>query len=262
MNAFERTILRSMNLPISSNENIVIDSNLASLSKNTVFQRYFNIDLRGPEVEVPVFTRREVQTFLVDNDYHKKCKQDSNIIEWLIVPLYIGSKQEKRTSNSMIRAMFETSTRIKLTKIKTYAGLIYYGGAGIIFNSNMDCLFLSTVKYNIENGVNIMKSVAYISPKVFIDKGPVEKNIIKNVIPLLLEKKVTLTQQAGVKNYFNYSDGGNQDFKEAVPDIIISDISDRFISKPDMPDPELFDEEKLNSFILDSYEAKTLEVRL
>lgn len=250
MGIFERTIIRSMDFPVSEGLRS-IDPNMVNLNKNTVYQRYFDLDLRGPEVEVPVLIRKKVENILAEN-HNRGGYSNSKSIESLKIPLFVGLEQEKRTSNSVIRAMFETSIHDRLTKVKTTSGLTYYGGAGIIFNENMDCLFLSTVKYRFEDDLKLIKSTAYINPKVFMSNNPIEKTIIKKLIPTLITEKVFLTSwNTIVVNLFNYPDGEHHN--RVVPDIVISDISDRFISKPDMPDLSQFSDDEVNSFLYENY---------
>ena len=64
---YERTVLGSLDFPRNNSFTRNIDTNLVNFNSNSVFQRFFEIDLRGPEVEVPIFCRREVQPILVDN---------------------------------------------------------------------------------------------------------------------------------------------------------------------------------------------------
>lgn len=252
---YERTVLASLDCSRSNSYIRPIDTNITNFNSNNVFQRFFEVDLRGDEVEVPVFCRREVQDIIVRN---MNCRitagHEDEIVEWYITPLFVGMEQTKRTSDSMIRTMLETPTHYKLSKVTTNAGLIYYGGVGVIFNSQMELLLLNTVKYNLTgNYPEIIKPVMYISPKVFTDDGPVEKNIFKKLIPTVLTTGVSLiTLTSSVINKFNFPNGAGAGFIKGMPEIIIADVSDRFIHKPDMPDLSHFNDEEVNSFLKDN----------
>lgn len=253
---YERTVLGSLDFPRSNSFTRNIDTNLVNFNSNNVFQRFFEIDLRGPEVEVPVFCRREVQDILVSNrDLRITAGHEDEIVECYITPLFVGMEQTKRTSDSMIRTMLETSTHYKLSKVTTNTGLVYYGGAGVIFNSRMELLMLNVVKYNLTNPfIELLKPIMYISPKVFTGDGPVEKNILKKLIPTVIAEGASLnTSTSMVHNKFNFSDENrNRVYTKKMPEIIIADVSDRFIHKPDMPDLSHFNDEEVNSFLKDN----------
>lgn len=253
---YERTVLGSLDFPRSNSFTRNIDTNLVNFNSNNVFQRFFEVDLRGPEVEVPVFCRREVQPILVDNKNFANIEEyKDNIIECYITSLFVGKEETKRTSDSMVRTMLETSTHYKLSKVTTNTGLVYYGGAGVIFNSRMELLMLNVVKYNLTNPfIELLKPIMYISPKVFTGDGPVEKNILKKLIPTVIAEGASLnTSTSMVHNKFNFSDENrNRVYTRKMPEIIIADVSDRFIHKPDMPDLSHFNDEEVNSVLKDN----------
>ena len=252
---YERTVLESLDFPRNNPFIRSIDTNLVNFNSNSVFQRFFEVDLRGPEVEVPVFCRREVQSILVDNKNLANIEDKDNMIECYITSLFVGKEETKRTSDSMVRTMLETSTHYKLCKVTTNTGLVYYGGAGVIFNSRMELLMLNVVKYNLTNPfIELLKPIMYISPKVFTGDGPVEKNILKKLIPTVSTEGASLnTVTSMVHNKFNYSGEGNtRVYTKKMPEIIIADVSDRFIHKPDMPDLSHFNDEEVNSFLKDN----------
>lgn len=251
---YKRTVLGSLDFPRSNSFTSNIDTNLVNFNSNNVFQRFFEIDLRGPEVEVPIFCRREVQPILVDNKNFENIEEyKDNIIECYITPLFVGKEETKRTSDSMIRTMLETSTHYKLSKVTTNTGLVYYGGAGVIFNSRMELLMLNVVKYNLANPfIELLKPIMYISPKVFTGDGPVEKNILRKLIPTVIAEGASLdTSTSVVHNKFNFSNE-NRVYTKRMPEIIIADVGDRFIHKPDMPDLSHFNDEEVNSFLKDN----------
>lgn len=252
---YERTVLGSLDFPRNNSFTRNIDTNLVNFNSNSVFQRFFEIDLRGPEVEVPIFCRREVQSILIDNKNFANIEEyKDDIIECYITSLFVGKEETKRTSDSMVRTMLETSTHYKLCKVTTNTGLVYYGGAGVIFNSQMELLLLNTIKYNLTNNYpELIKPVMYISPKVFTGDGPVEKNILKKLIPTVITHGASLSAMtSSVINKFNFPDGPRTQFVKKMPEIIIADVSDRFIHKPDMPDLSHFNDEEVNSFLKDN----------
>lgn len=257
MRVFDRVVLESMNLPLRMSVGSNIDASKINFLKNNVFQRYINLDLRGKEVEVPIFCRSEVQPLLLSSQYSRLYEEAKNVTEAYICPLFVSKEEQKRTSESIIRTMFETSTYHRLCKVTTNSGFVYYGGAGIIFNSNMEVLFLSAVKYEIPEGsenIKLINSIAYISPKVFTSNGPVEKTIIKKVIPLLIEgNPIIYSNDRRVINEYHYPNGRSS-MVYRTPEIIIADVTDRFIGKPNVPDMSKFEDDEVNSFLLDNFE--------
>lgn len=254
MRALDRILTSSMSYPANSNYRTV-DSEKVNFLKNNVFQRYFNLDLRGPEVEVPIFCRREVQEILKRNKHIQYTGIEADIIEGYVTPLFISEEHRKRTSESMIKAMLDTPVSAGLCKIETTHDFIYYGGAGIIFNKDMEVLLLISVKYKMPEdaklNIYLTDAIVYVSPKVFTSDGPVEKYIIKKVIPFFINTRPFI-YSTGLNIVNTYNDSSDQ--QQRIPDIIISDVTDKFISKPDAPDLSRFSTEEVNSFLLESFE--------
>lgn len=262
---YERTVLASLDYPRNRSYTRPIDTNITNFNSNSVFQRFFEIDLRGDEVEVPVFCRREVQDILISNRNYKTVGgHEDEIIECYIASLFVGMEQTRRTSDSIVRAMLETSTHYKLCKVTTNAGLVYYGGVGVIFNSQMELLLLNTVKYNLTNNYpELIKPVMYISPKVFTSNGPAEKNILKKLIPTVLTAGVSLnTITSSVINKFNFPNGVRAQYIKGMPEIIVADVSDRFIHKPDMPDLSQFSDREVNNFLKNNIELLREDMKI
>lgn len=256
-NIFTRTLLSSMDFPVRNGVTASVDSRLFNISDNNVFQRYFNIDLRDKEVEVPIICRREVQSILTDNmSIRNNNWEGTKPLDYFVHPLYVTWSTRKRTSDSAIRAMFECPTGNMLVKITTSSGAVYYGGAGIIFNSNMECIFLSTVTLVApDEGLSepmyeLAKSVAHISPNVFVSNGLIEKAIVKKVLPTLIESKVSLnTSSRRMFNTFNKQKDNS--YASMVPDIVVHNINERYISSPTAPDMTKFTDEEVNKWLLE-----------
>lgn len=248
-NLFRRVLFASMNAPLRVSSSGYLDENLCNISDNTVFQRYINIDLRDEIVEVPVFCRRKVQPLLENN----LREIDGKCIEYFVRPLYITRSVQKRTSDSIIRTMFEHSTEDNLIKVTTNSGTVYYGGVGIIFDSNMECIFLSTVTYikpkSDGTKYSLAKSTIHISPKVFTSTDLLEKAIIKRILPIIITEKVGLDSFS--RNVINTFNRGSGAYETAIPDIMVHDINEQFISRPSMPDISTFTNEYINSWLLE-----------
>lgn len=266
-NIFTRTLLASMNFPVR-NGIVSVDSNLFNISDNNVFRRYFNIDLRNKEVEVPIICRREVQGILTDNiSVRENTWMTAKPLDFFVYPLYTTWGTRKRTSDSAIRAMFECPSNNRLVKITTSNGAVYYGGAGIIFNSNMECIFLATVTLIApDKGSNnlmyeLVKSVVHISPSVFVSSGLIEKAIVKKVLPTLIESKVSLdTGNRRIFNTFNKQEDNS--YAPVVPDIVVHNINERYISSPDAPDMTKFTNEEVNKWLLERVDDTVKDLRL
>lgn len=94
----------------------------------------------------------------------------------------------KRTFSSALTTFGSGYKRASLVKIVFPSNDTYYGGPGIIFDADMNMLLSSNflIKKSPDNNRLVIKrGVCRISTSVFVNKNkPIEKGIIKNVIPL------------------------------------------------------------------------------
>lgn len=251
MRTFEERISNMFNGPGLDYAELNVQD--VSYESSSIFNRYLNIDLRGPIVESPIICKDIVERSLNDGLANDGIKKD-----YLILSLYKGGRESTaRTAESIIKNLLGTSYNNRLNEVHTPKGICYYGGAGMIFDSTMTCILLYTIKYDIkDNVVKMITPVLHIHPKVFMSNDIVEKNIIKRIIPIMLEKKVSLTAIYAI-NDFNYN--GSRNFTSKIPEIVISERANDFISTPDTPVLDNFTNEKVNEYLANNIDVDLLK---
>lgn len=218
-------------------------SNDFSYSNNNVFDRFLETNLLGDKIECPVMARKCVEPILFG-------RPSSNVpmAEKVSISLYTNCiSTQKRTASSIFK-FFEYQIQNRLEKVVTNKGEVYYGGKGIILNSEFKTLVLCVYEYKKNEETNlpfISKLKVYIHPSVFLSNGLVEKGIIKTYIPSLIDGYVYCP------NWLNSNSGLNMPFKV---EITISDVTDKFIKTPIKPKVGEFTGENVNKFLLSKFD--------
>ena len=126
--------------------------------------------------------------------------------------------------------LLNSSNRKILRNIITKKDEIYHGFNGIIFSKDMSILYCCTLDVVIrELPLGDLcclpnKLRVYIHPSVFMSDGTVEKQIVKNFIPVLLSKEFTLSGVGRPQRTYMFK-----------PEIVIKDVTDKFLYKPTPP---------------------------
>lgn len=214
-----------------------------TLDNHNIFNRYCVTDITGDNIEIPLITRVAVEDVIMQNlnwdkDYTK-----------VVVPMYTNApSQSRRTSDSIIKDFFSRvhfSQRLK--KIITNKGEIYYGGRGIIFDSDFNPLFLCTIngKKDLQVSMNKLlydKITIYIHPKVFINnEGIIQKAIVKKLIPFYVSNRFNLI---GSRVFISNPN--------ITAEVVIADASSKFIETPEKPSPQKCSNEILNQLLIDN----------
>lgn len=212
-----------------------------SYSNNNVFERFLETDLLGNEIECPVMARRCVEPALCE-----KASAGSNsasVVEKVSIPLYTEyNSTPKRTASSIFK-FFERQTQTRLDKVVTSKGEVYYGGKGIILNAEFKVLALCVLEYNLKDGeeLPILKKLkVYIHPSVFLSNGLLEKGIIKTYIPSFIDGDVHWSAWI--------TSNGRLPYRKV--EVIISDVTDKFIKTPVKPKVDEFTGENVNKLLL------------
>ena len=216
-----------------------------SLDSNNVFRRSLVIEINDDEVEIPVIAREHFESLVLE-------KIDYPLVvgtKRIILPLYDNAlSQERRTFDSIIMQMFNNVRfDMRLQKITTNKGEVYYGGKGIIFDESYAPLLLCTLtarRGHTEEGGNSMvyyRPVCHVSPKVFLESNKlINKGIIKKLIPLYTSREVSFP---------NYKFGSNPESKKVK---VVVDNFDKFFIEPIKPTPSATTNDALNECLIDN----------
>ena len=216
-----------------------------SLDSNNVFRRSLVIEINDDEVEIPVIAREHFESLVSEKINYPLAVGTKRII----LPLYDNApSQERRTFDSIIMQMFNNVRfGMRLQKITTNKGEVYYGGKGIIFDESYAPLLLCTLtarKVHTEEGGNSMvyyRPVCHVSPKVFLESDKlINKGIIKKLIPLYTSREVSFP---------NYKFGSNPESKKVK---VVVDNFDKFFIEPIKPTPSATTNDALNKCLIDN----------
>ena len=215
-----------------------------SLDSNNVFRRSLIIEVND-EIEIPVIAREHFEDLVLEKINYPLTVGTKRII----LPLYDNaSSQERRTFDSIIMQMFNNVRfDMRLQKITTSKGEVYYGGRGIIFDESYAPLLLCTLaarKVHTEEGGNSMvyyRPVCHVSPKVFLESDKlINKGIIKKLIPFYTSEEV---------NFPNCMFGVNPESKKVK---VVVDNFDKFFIEPIKPTPSAITNDALNECLIDN----------
>lgn len=216
-----------------------------SLDSNNVFRRSLIIEVNDDEIEIPVIAREYFESLVLEKIDYPLAVGTRRII----LPLYDNApSQERRTFDSIIVQMFNNVRfDMRLQKITTSKGEVYYGGRGIIFDESYAPLLLCTLtagKVHTEEGGNSMvyyRPVCHVSPKVFLESDKlVNKGIIRKLIPFYTSKEVSFP---------NYKFGVNPESKKVK---VVVDNFDKFFIEPIKPTPSAITDDALNECLIDN----------
>ena len=229
-----------------------IKPNLA-FENNNVFNLFLRVDISGPEIDVPLMCKYKVEEGLLSN-YNQP-----NSLKEMAVALFENSyPQSRRTANAIFKTFQMNDNRDRLIKITTNTGEVYYGGNGYILDKDYNILILYTLHGVMEDRILHYKTGRiYVNPKVFVSNGIVEKGIIKTVIPAFVQEGIRIdTSNIGataqeitmpIRNEYGSFTG----YTSPIPEIVVVDVTDRFIIKPKKPTPSTFSNEAMNDYLLE-----------
>ena len=229
-----------------------IEPHLA-FKNNNVFNLFLRVDISGPEIDVPLMCKYKVEEALFDNlhypDYFK---------EVAVVLFENNSIQSRRTANAIFKTFQRSDTSNRMIKITTNTGEVYYGGNGYILDKDYNILILYTL-HGVMNGYTLHYKTGriYVNPKVFVSNGLVEKGIIKTIIPSFVQEGITIyTNSIGITTqeittYIADEYGLLHCNSKPLPEIIVADVTDRFIVRPKKPTPSTFNNDAMNDYLLE-----------
>ena len=225
---------------------------ILAFENHNVFNLFLRVDISGPEIDVPLMCKYKVEEGLLNNYNYP------NSLKEMAVALFENSyPQSRRTANSIFKTFQMNNTRDRLMKITTNTGEVYYGGNGYILDKDYNLLILYTLHGVVEDRILHYKTGRiYVNPQVFVSNGIVEKGIIKTVIPAFVQEGIMVdTNNIGVTtqdiNTIIRNQNGLVQVIEPLPEIVVADVTDRFIVKPKKPTPSTFSNEAMNDYLLE-----------
>lgn len=225
-----------------------------AFENNNVFNLFLRVDISGPEIDVPLMCKYKVEEGLFSN-YNQP-----NSLKEMAVALFENSyPQSRRTANAIFKTFQMNDTRDRLMKITTNNGEVYYGGNGYILDKDYNLLILYTLHGVIgeDRILHYKTGRIYVNPKVFVSNGLIEKGIIKTVIPAFVQEGIMVeSSRTGItiqeiNNLIRNANGHIVEYTEPIPEIVVTDVTDRFIIKPKKPTPSTFNNEAMNDYLLE-----------
>lgn len=227
-----------------------------AFENNNVFNLHLKVDISGPEIDVPLMCKTSVENAISNNQ-----TSGFNIKEVAVALFNNDYPVERRTANAIFKSFQMSDTRDRLIKITTNNGEVYYGGNGYILDKDYNLLILYTLHGVMGDRLLHYKTGRiYVNPKVFVSNGLVEKGIIKTVIPAFVQEGIVVgSSRIGItfqeindpiRNVF----GSIVGVTKPIPEIVVTDVTDRFIVKPKKPTPSTFNNEAMNDYLLEHLE--------
>ena len=227
-----------------------------AFENNNVFNLHLKVDISGPEIDVPLMCKTPVEDAISNNQ-----TSDFNIKEVAVALFNNNYPVERRTANAIFKLFQMSDTKDRLVKITTNNGEVYYGGNGYILDKDYNLLILYTLHGVMGDRLLHYKTGRiYVNPKVFVSNGLVEKGIIKTVIPAFVQEGIMVRRSRTgitlqeindpIRNVF----GSIVGVTKPIPEIVVTDVTDRFIIKPKKPTPSTFNNEAMNDYLLEHLE--------
>lgn len=244
-------IIDSMYSPVGDIGNCYSVSSNINYENNNVFSLFFKVKVCGNRIELPIFGKETIQTRILASLNKVKKDYRSDIV-LPFVTRDVGFKH--RSVDSLINYLVKAPPRIHSMyyTAKTNKNECYYGANGLLFDKDMNLLFMSSIECDIEGTTIVYRKVkAYIHPSVFYSDGTVEKCLINKVIPYSLEKGVNVSsiRVSDIRNAVNFDDPDHSSgYHRAVPEVIVADVKDKFFCKPVLPS-STFSDEEVNEFL-------------
>lgn len=204
---------------------------------NNAFPMFFKVGACGDRIELPVFGKNAVQAKILVS-LQTGHRGD------VVMPFvrYDGDSVMFRSADTLIRYLIETPSNQKnmYHSAKTNKDEVYYGANGLLFDKDMNLLFMSLIECDIEGVILRYKKVkVFIHPMVFYSEGIVEKCLINKVIPYSLREGVTVHggyHSTNIENLVNFSNPNDYTTQHrAVPEIVVADVKDKFFYEPVLP---------------------------
>lgn len=235
------------------------------LENDNIFKLFLNVDITGNEVDVPLMCRSIVEA-KIKNNFHIESEEDKTKRVSLTL-LESSSSQVRRSANTIFKTFATLPLRDRILKIVTPKGEVYYGNRGFILDKDYNLLILYVLHAvkNADNTWTYKTGRIYVNPRVFTSNGLVEKNIIKTIIPAFIEQGIKIdTYTIGdiISQEIYLRIEGTYSYTLPIPEIMIADVTDKFITIPKKLSPATFNSDAMNDFLLEHLEevAETSDI--
>lgn len=219
-----------------------------TLDNGKIFKKSIVIDVSKKDIEVPVIAREHIENKLIEISRLNTTYITPYATQKIVLPLYTNTSSiERKTFDGVIKQAFCVDYNARMQKIDTTKGDIYYGGTGLLLDSNLVPLIMCTYAAEIDLRqqsyvLTYLRPVCHINPVVFADTNKlVNKGIIKKLIPFYSNKEIPL-----------YSSGLRQISNKRVK-VIIDDFKD-FFMEPVKPNAATTTNDSLNECLIDNFE--------
>ena len=202
-----------------------------TIESHSILDKYLYADISTPIIEIPTIFAETLRLAL---------KFPTGECAQIVAPLVYGREIPASTTLSIFREAFSRTDvkNHKLTKVITRTGEEYYVGPGMIFGKDMVPYLLYTATIDKasseEDTFGRYKALSFnvrVAPCVFTNKDDmIKKGIISTVIPTLLSLNVGYTSNFVCD-------------KQAVPKIIVEDLSKWVVSPGRITDTANFNED-------------------
>lgn len=238
-----------------------------NLEKDNIFKLFLNVDITGNEIDVPLMCRSIVEAKIKNNFYIESEEDKTKRVSLTL--LENNSSQVRRSANTIFKTFATLPSRNRILKLVTHKGEVYYGNRGFILDKDYNLLILYVLHAvkNADNTWTYKTGRIYVNPRVFTSNGLVEKNIIKTIIPAFIEQGIK------IDTYNNIPGGiisqeiylrieGTYNYTRPIPEIMIADVTDKFITIPKKLSPATFNSDAMNDFLLEHLEevAETSDI--
>ena len=202
-----------------------------TIESHSILDKYLYADISTPIIEIPMIFAETLRLAL---------KFPTGECAQIVAPLVYGREASASTTLSIFKEAFlHTDVRNhKLTKVVTKTGEKYYVGPGMIFGKDMVPYLLYTItidKSSFEKDIfrryEALSVNIRVAPCVFTNKDDmIKKGIISTIIPTLLSLKIGYTSNFVCD-------------KQAVPKILIEDLSKWIVSPGKITDTANFNKD-------------------
>lgn len=226
------------------------------IGSNNLFNLFLRIDVSKSVVEVPTVARINTEYILDNKIKYQSYKEFSD----LVVPLFeTDTPYTRRAASAIFRVFRQAKFSDRLLKVVTNKDEVYYGNKGLILDKDFNILFITILETSLdeeERRVIHNKARVYIHPKVFGHEGVLEKGIVKTLIPAFTTKGVLVKETSRARSNINYYTeeetlkGIVRTLVRPLAEIVIADVSEKFLAKPVKPNPVTFNKEMVNDFLL------------
>lgn len=226
------------------------------IGSNNLFNLFLRIDVSKSVVEVPTVARINTEYILDNKIKYQSYKEFSD----LVIPLFeTDTPYIRRAASAIFRVFRQTKLSDRLLKVVTNKDEVYYGNRGLILDKDFNILFITILEASLdeeERKVIHNKARVYIHPKVFGHEGVLEKGIVKTLIPAFTTKGVLVKETSRAHSNINYYTkeetlkGIVRTLVRPLAEIVIADVSEKFLAKPVKPNPVTFNKETVNDFLL------------